>query len=226
MQQGLHLISPAHSTRLGESMHSGRKAMELSKWGFHQTEELLERHQVEFNEAQHDRILTSPDPRCLSMSALFAERLTRPPKIIKSWLGVDLGDWNALSMEEIKRVDSSRLEQWFRDENFPAPGGESVMDVSRRVWPEFVQEVEQMTEGERLIIFAPAMVIALLTSRVLEMPAAASHQLRIAQAATVSFELNAMGFYQLTRWNHPWNAVLKGERDDSQPLEREPSFVV
>ena len=224
----IHLVSPGHSTSRSNYFHAGRRSMELSKLGINQANGLADRFIQGLPVNREMRIISSSDRRCLAMAGILAERIGSLPKIVNSLMAIDLGDWDSLRQDEIEAADGIRFEHWLSDENFPAPGGESIGDVARRIWPDFVHEVESCDENEDLLVFAPSIILALIACHILNMPITSAHQLKLNPASTSSFCLASLGFYQMGAWNRLWSAapaVLLSAPMDATHADLEPEPV-
>jgi probable phosphoglycerate mutase len=147
------LIRHGATAHLGRSL-SGRSAeVVLNEEGRLQAEQLA----VRLQDVPIRAICTSPLERAVQTAQPLAARQNLIPSRNENITEIDFGDWTGMTFEELN-VD----ERWSRFNTFrsgtPAPGGESMLDVQRRV----VHEVEQMREtyaGETIALFSHGDVI-------------------------------------------------------------------
>jgi ribonuclease H / adenosylcobalamin/alpha-ribazole phosphatase len=78
-------------------------------------------------------VLASPMVRTQETAAIIAERVGLPVRTEPLVAECDFGEWEGLVAAEIEERWPGRLERWHVDAAFPAPGGESIEDVGRRM---------------------------------------------------------------------------------------------
>lgn len=75
------------------------------------------------------------------------------PVIVPALTEADVGLWEGLSWEEIRRRDPDRLERFLAAPGtVPYPGGESFLDVQRRVAPALAALAEAHPEGRIAVV--------------------------------------------------------------------------
>lgn len=92
----------------------------------------------------------------------------KPPTPLRELREIHLGDWEEVSMAEIRRTQPERWrERGERMDRFRPPGGESFADLQARVWPAFQALAE--APGPALVV-AHAGVNRAILCRLLAMP--------------------------------------------------------
>ncbi|GAA2722573.1 bifunctional RNase H/acid phosphatase [Cellulomonas aerilata] len=78
-------------------------------------------------------VIASPMVRTQETAAIIAERVGLPVSTDPLVAECDFGEWEGLVAAEIEARWPGDLERWHVDAGFPAPGGESIEDVGRRM---------------------------------------------------------------------------------------------
>ncbi|NOZ13215.1 MAG: histidine phosphatase family protein [Acidobacteria bacterium] len=86
-----------------------------------------------FNEIQLNRIYASPMIRAMETAAPLAKQSGLAPVSIPQFHEVDCGRWEGVSFFDILKNEESLLRNWLTDGKTPAPNGESLGDVYRRI---------------------------------------------------------------------------------------------
>lgn len=87
------------------------------------------------------RVITSPLLRTRATAELIASRLGSAVEVDERWIELDYGDFDGLPFSE---VPAATWQEWKSDPSFVTPGGESLVDLGRRVQ---VAAAELVTEG-------------------------------------------------------------------------------
>jgi broad specificity phosphatase PhoE len=155
------------------------------------------------------RVFSGPDPFSRDMAGTLADFSMQTLKTIPAFKAMDLGEWSGLSIETILSQDSSRFRSWQQDPNFPSPGGEAIADFARRIWTEFVFEVEQSSPEEDLVFYVSDFLIAVVVCQILEAPLSSAHLLTMQPFSRTTFLKVNENFFQLETFNRTWDAGVK-----------------
>ncbi len=127
------------------------------------------------------------------------EVLVRP---IPAFHAGDMGDWDNRSLNIIKQSDRGRYETWFKDPDFPAPGGESMREVYARAFPEFANIIHHTNPEETLAFVLQDSVLRAMCCAVLDLPLEAAQRFYMDHAAFGVFErIYPGGPYHMVAWN-------------------------
>ena len=93
----------------------------------------------------------------LSRTRRTAEILTRPHRLeavaVPALREFAMGRWEGLTAEEIRALDPAAFDAWMADVGrFQFPDGESLGDVTARVWPALEAIVERHAGGTVLVV--------------------------------------------------------------------------
>jgi len=87
-------------------------------------------------------VYTSPLQRAYTTAAILAEPHRLEPKALDDLIEIQLGDWQGLHMDEIKRRWAGLWHQWRVDpSNLTLPNGESLSEVTERTISAFARIV-------------------------------------------------------------------------------------
>jgi alpha-ribazole phosphatase len=79
-------------------------------------------------------IWSSPRSRCQDPARVLAAEMGIPHKVDSRLREIDLGEWQGRPWAAIESSDPARYQAWLSDwEDTAAPGGETTMDLQRRV---------------------------------------------------------------------------------------------
>lgn len=132
----------------------------------------------------------------------------------------DMGDWDTLSIDDIKSVDRARYEAWLKDPDFPAPGGESLREVFARVYPELVNIVEYAHPDETICLVLQQTVLRVACCAIMNLPLESARRFHMDHGAFGVFErLYPGGPYQMLAWNY--NSHLTHEETPLYEMEGE-----
>lgn len=112
---------------------------------------------------QFSAVYSSDLLRARQTAGLLAEPLGMPVTLESRLREMDLGDWEGMFSSEIRTSFSRELEQRHWDPlHTPAPGGESPLQVAKRVLPA-VDEIALRHAGESVLIVAHGISLAVIT---------------------------------------------------------------
>ena len=81
-----------------------------------------------------DAVVVSPLARAQETAGLLGPRLGWPTAVVDDrWAEVAFGRWDGLTGTEVAERDPELFQRWLVQADVPAPGGESLVDLERRV---------------------------------------------------------------------------------------------
>jgi probable phosphoglycerate mutase len=119
------------STELSGLRYSGRVDPELTENGQSQARALAAR--LASLKADEPAVVSSPLSRAVATAAPIAEALGTTVETDDGLLELDFGQWEGRTFEEVKKGWRAERKAFRDDTSAPAPGGESVDQVNRRV---------------------------------------------------------------------------------------------
>jgi len=147
------------------------------------------------------------------MAMVLCEHQNRIPKLVKSFHGVDLGDWESLHTDDLVARDGLRFEKWIHEPDFPCPGGESLRNVYRRSFSELAKLVGDCEPGEEIAIIAPSAVLQCLCCGILDLDLNTARHFFVDHGGISVFQRSLPdGHYQLSCWNDTHHLKLKANR--------------
>ncbi len=133
--QTVYLIRHGEISQSKPRRFVGRRDLPLTKHGREQIARLAEF----LAKRAIDKILTSPLSRCVESAHIINKRLQiGTPHEMADLQEISLGDWEGLTVEEVKKRYPGEHEARGLDiTNFRPSGGESFADILLRAWPAF-----------------------------------------------------------------------------------------
>ncbi len=117
------------ATEGGAGRCIGRTQLRLSAEGLSQASQLAEA----VSATGFARLCSSPSGRALDTVAPLSARLSLEPEILPGLDEIDMGEWDGVPFEDIKRMFPAQYaERGTRFGDFRPPGGESFHDVADR----------------------------------------------------------------------------------------------
>lgn len=121
------------------------------------------------SEQSFDRLICSPLGRCQESGEILSNTFTIPVETANEFSEIDLGDWEGLTVGEVKLTFPGEYERRGADlAGFRPRGGESFGDVYNRAWPALMEVVE--TTKTTSVIVAHAGVNRVLLCHLLGLP--------------------------------------------------------
>ena len=112
-------------------------------------------------------VYTSPLQRAYTTAAILAEPHRLEPKALDDLIEIQLGDWQGLHMDEIKRRWAGLWHQWRVDpSNLTLPNGESLSEVTERTISTF-ERIVGANRGKQVVIVSHDVVVKVLVAHVL-----------------------------------------------------------
>ena len=164
-------MSTVHLLRHGEIIQShprrfvGRQDLPLTDRGREQMSRLADYLATR----SIARVLCSPLTRCRESAGILCSRLGGAPELAPDFCEISLGDWEGLSVDEVRDRFPGCFEARGLDlAGFRPSGGESFHDLLHRTWPVFETLAKAADDG--MAIVAHAGVNRVLLCRILGMP--------------------------------------------------------
>lgn len=127
---------------------------------------------LEFVDRKITTIYASDLKRCRIGGEIIAEKIGCPLILRKDLREMKMGDWEGLTLNEVRERFPGQVEQKFTDFiNYRIPGSETVKEVEERIFPEF-DKIIHRHRGETVLIVAHGGVNLLFISRTLGLPSA------------------------------------------------------
>lgn len=126
----LYIIRPGETNFDTESRVQGALNLPLTERGRTQVDQTIER----LKNSSVEVIYTSPNEPALSTARAIAEGLDVPCKVLDDLVSFDLGLWQGLSLDEIRRKQPRVFRQWEdAPESVCPPEGETCDEVKERI---------------------------------------------------------------------------------------------
>ena len=109
---------------------------------------------VEHRAAQ---VLSGPELRCTQTAAALGWR----PTVIPGLADLDAGDWAGQDLGDLFATEPDAVQRWMTDPAAKPPGGESLMDLVRRVGE--VLDGLDWPDGRTVIVTTPLVIRAAIT---------------------------------------------------------------
>ena len=118
-----------------------------------------------------DRLVASPLGRCRESAGIVGAALGLSPEIEPAFSEITLGDWEGLTIDDVRQRFPGSYEERGKDiANFRPPAGESFVDLSDRAWPVFLRILAG--EAKSIVIVGHAGVNRVLLCHLLQRPLA------------------------------------------------------
>lgn len=149
--QTICLIRHGEITQQKPSRFIGQSNIPLTGFGKSQMRRLRD-HLESFG---IDRYYCSPLDRCVDSAAILAERSERQPEKIAELSEISLGQWEGLSVSEVRaRFPGSHEQRSKNIRSFRPVDGESFQDLQDRCWPAFEAIVRRTVHCTAIITHA------------------------------------------------------------------------
>ena len=153
-----------------------------------------------------DTVYSSPLQRAVKTAEAIAACHSLPVSIIENLNDIDCGEWQGLSLREVKERYQELYQDWLdTPEQVKIPGGESLEDVKSRVVP-FVQDaVMRCGEGKIVLVSHRAVNKVLICAL-----------LRLDNSSFWNFKLDTGG---ITRFNYDGDRIVLLTHNDTSFLK-------
>lgn len=139
-----------------------------------------------------DAIISSPLSRTRDTAAAVAEALGVRVEVDAAWTEVDFGDWEGLTLAEVRDRDAAALDAWWADPQVAPPRGESFAAATRRV-SAGRDTVVAAYEGKTVLVVSHVTPIKVVTRLALLAPPEALFRLHLDLCSLTTVDLYAGG---------------------------------
>ena len=183
----MKLILVRHGETLSnrENRVQGITDTELSDYGRMQVEKLAESLKIDPIEV----IISSPLKRAYQTATAIGKFHNVPIELEKNLQELNHGDFENVTIEDLKEKYSPFIKQWFNNPASVAmPNGESLLDVQMRAWSA-IQRIIKKTKNNILIV-SHSMTIMTILCKIRNMDLSFAREVRVdvASKTTVEFE--------------------------------------
>ena len=161
--------------------YQGHSAVPLNQKGIQQAEQLARRLSGEKIHA----LYSSDSPRALETAKQVLNLQEQAPALQKDarWQEICFGAWDGLTYEEVEAKWKSEVTAWYADPvNFSPPGGETMLQMSKRV-QSALNDLKSRHKEETVLIVTHGGVIQILLCMLLGVEFDRYWQFRVAQAS-------------------------------------------
>ena len=135
----------------------------LTETGIAQAEKVA----AEIAKIKPDVLIASPLQRTTQTAEVIAKATGLTPIFDEAWYECSFGDWDGLSIQEVKEKWPEDYISWISSSAFTPPGGESYDDVAARIEPAF-DALADKYPGQKVVIVTHNGVIKQMASIVVE----------------------------------------------------------
>ena len=122
---------------------------------------------TEIAKIKPDVLITSPMQRTLDTAEAISHATGLKPIEDEAWYECSFGDWDGLSLDEVKEKWPDEYTSWISSSAFTPPGGESYDDLAARIEPAFDALAEKYP-GQKVVVVTHNGVIKQIASLVME----------------------------------------------------------
>ena len=169
--------------------YQGQSAVSLNQKGVQQAEQLASRLSYE----RIDAVYSSDSPRAWETATQVLNLQEQAPALQKDarWQEICFGAWDGLTYEEVEAKWKCEVTAWYADPvNFSPPGGETMLQMSKRV-QSALNDVKSNHEDDTVLIVTHGGVIQILLCMLLGVELNRYWQFRVAQASLTVIQLYA-----------------------------------
>lgn len=106
------------------------------------------------------RIFSSPLSRAYMTAKIIADEFSLAPETVRDFQEISFGLWEGLSWAQIMEKYPEEFKIWNDDRTTCIPGGESYIDLTRRIIPEIRRACEK-SDGDFAIVAHGAVIMAM-----------------------------------------------------------------
>jgi ribonuclease H / adenosylcobalamin/alpha-ribazole phosphatase len=137
-----------------------------------------------------DVLLSSPLRRTLETAEAVSASLGLPVEVVEGFQESAFGAWDGLTLDEVEQEWPDEVAAWMGSRTVRPPGGESVVDVQRRVEATLAMTLEQH-RGKTVVVTSHVTPIKLCLRYCLQAPWEITHHMLLAPGS-----LTTMWFYE------------------------------
>lgn len=164
----------------------GSKDISLSEEGISQAKYLAERLVGSF-----DYLYTSPLIRALKTAEIISEKSKIKPTIFTEMREINYGDWEGLTVHEIKKAYSHEFDLWKNDKiTAPICGGDVSLKNAAKRGKDSVLKIVQVHPGKRIVIVAHGGIIKAAIIGLLNLEMTMYHKMSIGNTSITKLIFN------------------------------------
>jgi ribonuclease H / adenosylcobalamin/alpha-ribazole phosphatase len=127
-------------------------------------------------------VVASPLRRTRETAAVAADRLGLEVELEEDLAELEFGEWDGLTVEQVRARWPDELARWLADEHEPPPGGESLAALDVRV-RRGLDRVLTAHPGDSVLVVSHVNPIKAVVRRALDAPAPVMHRMQLAPAS-------------------------------------------
>jgi probable phosphoglycerate mutase len=127
-------------------------------------------------------VVTSPLRRARETAAVAADRLGLGVEVDAGLAELAFGDWDGLTVQQVRERWPDELAHWFDDEEAAPPGGESLSALGERVGT-VLSRLLATHPGGTVLMVSHVTPIKAVVRRALDAPAQVMHRMQLAPAS-------------------------------------------
>ena len=143
-------------------------------------------------------IYTSPLKRCLYPAEILSKKLKISLQIRKDLKEINFGEWTGKTWEEL--ADNLEFWNFYKDENFKAPEGESLKDLRERA-KKFLEYFKKEAPNGLTVVFTHAGIIRSVFVEIFNLPTSQFFNIEVLPLKINLFEFYPDGIVVLKLWN-------------------------
>jgi broad specificity phosphatase PhoE len=208
MTTSIILVRHGQTAWNAEEVFRGQADIELDETGLKQAELLAEY----LSPRKLETVYSSPLKRAVRTAEAIARRHGLAVEITPGLNDIDFGEWQGLSLQEVRSRFSELLEMWVSDPNqVRIPSGESLDDVRQRALA-LVNQVVDEHEGTVVVLVSHRVVNKVLICALLGLDNSYFWNVRLDTCGMTTFEVDDGRFVLVEHNNTSFLDSLKLKR--------------
>jgi ribonuclease H / adenosylcobalamin/alpha-ribazole phosphatase len=139
-----------------------------------------------------DAVLTSPLRRAQDTAELVVAELGVRAQRADGFRECSFGEWDGLTLQQVRERWPDELDSWLQSHDAAPPGGESLVEVQRRVEEE-VRQTLSTYSGGTVVVVTHVNPIKLVVRACLDAPLHSVHRMLVAPASLTVVSFYASG---------------------------------
>ena len=148
-----------------------------------------------------DHVVASPLQRAQETAETAAARLRRDIVTDPAFAELRFGEWDGLTIDQVRQRWPDHLVRWFADEHEAPPGGESLAALEERVVAGMGRLLEAHA-GETVLVVSHVTPIKAVVRRTLDAPVQVVHRMQLAAASITVVQWWPDGVSALRTFSH------------------------
>lgn len=160
-----------------------------------------------------DLLLSSDLKRAAETAQILSSLLKGPAVTVEPLLReMDCGEWEGLSIDDLRRDQPEGWRRWMDDPTFRVPGGESILDVRERAKAFFAAYGQRLEGAERVLLVAHGLFNRMVLAEVMGI-----EPQRARFFATDNTSLSRFRWSRGRVFCDGWNVVCPGVEGEGTP---------